>query len=140
MNVGQQAVDVRAYPTLTEAALMIGVSPSTLSRRKRLKNEQSGGRDRRLRPRVVLSEASHFGRRSLAAVGESLIAYAVENVQEAETAVRNEVSSFLGRAGGAPTIEVEFDVDVDEFLENARRILPADLVASIEEHLAGRDS
>lgn len=136
MNVGPQAVDVRAYPTLTEAALMIGVSPSTLSRRKRLKNEQSGGRDRRLRPRVVLGEASHFGRRALSAVGESLIAYAVENVPEAEAAVRDEVSSFLGRNAGAPTVEIEFDVDPEEFLETARKLLPDELVAAIAAHLA----
>ena len=135
MNVGPQPVDVRAYPTLTEAALMIGVSPSTLSRRKRLKNEQSGGRDRRLRPRVVLGEAAHFGRRSLSLVGESLVTYARDNVPEAEPAIRDEVSTFLGRNAGAPTIEVEFDVDIDQFLEDARRLLPSELVAAIETHL-----
>jgi predicted nucleotidyltransferase len=64
-----------AYPKLTEAAAMLGVSTSTLSRR-RLKGIRVGGREQRLRPSEVMAEAAYHKRRPPELVANDLVSYA----------------------------------------------------------------
>lgn len=64
------------YPTLNAAARMLGISPSTLCRRKDLAAEARGERDRILRAREVMRLATVYRRRSLNEVGAELLVYA----------------------------------------------------------------
>lgn len=122
-------VPLLAYPTLSQAATMLGVSPSTLSRRK-LPFEAAGGRDKRLRPAVVLQEAAFHRRRRLAGVAAELIAYAQAHAPDAAQAVQAEVETSLART------TVPKGLTIEELLDDARAALaPAlyDRVAAVFE-------
>lgn len=110
-------VPVLAFPTLSQAAAMLGVSPSTLSRRD-LPFEAAGGRDKRLRPEVVLQEAAFHRRRRLVDVAAELITYAETHAPDAVVEVRAEVEAGLARTTLPERLTVQ------EFLEDARAALP----------------
>lgn len=110
-------IPVLAYPTLSQAATMLGVSPSTLSRRS-LPFEAAGARDKRLRPSVVLREAAFHRRRRLGDVGTDLIAYAETHAPDAVLEVRAEVEAALART------MVPERLTIQEFLGDARSALP----------------
>jgi hypothetical protein len=120
------AVTPIAYPTLTEAAAMVGVKPPTLSRLPDLKYIPAGGRDHRIPAAEVLRLAEHFGRRSIDEVGFDLVAYCHAQAPEMEEAVTAEVDNTVAafyRAAPAPSIEA--------FLRDARRFLPSELFSEV---------
>lgn len=109
--------DLRAYPTLTQAAHILDVRPSTLSRRRDLHFEPMG-REKRLTPATVMELAAYYRRRSQYEVAESLVQYARERAPEMLSRVEEEVDSAFSdnREGG---------ISAQEFLEEARRSLPS---------------
>jgi len=118
-------ISVRAYPALTEAAAIIGVSPSTLSRRHP-EFEVAGGRDKRLRPRIVLENAAYDRRRPLRDVANDLVVYAQTHAPEAEPAVTLEVEKAL------EGLRVPNRLTVEELLADLRTQVPPELYARIE--------
>ncbi len=119
-EIASSEISVRAYPALTEAAKIIGVSASTLSRRN-LDFEAAGGRDKRLRPRVVLQQAAYDRRRPLREVAEDLVAYARTHAPDAVPAVKAEVERDLAN------LRVPDRLTVQELLQDLRKELPPGL-------------
>lgn len=129
MNPAKRATSLRAHPNTRAAAKMLGIAPSTLSRRGDLSTERRGERDRVLAPGEVLRLATVYRKRSLNDVARDLIELArEESSPEDAGAVENEVESFFeGR--------VLSGEDRDEFLATARRLLPPRLLAEVEANL-----
>lgn len=122
---------LHAYPNLTAAAEMIGISPSTLSRRQDLVAEPRGDRDRVLRPQEVLRLAAVYRQRSLNDVAQDLVDHARTASPDEATRVEEEVETFFeGRSIS--------DDHRAEFLDLARRLLPASLYAEVETNLSER--
>jgi hypothetical protein len=107
---------------------MIGVSPSTLSRRESVQAaaEAEGDRYKRLHPYLVLQEAAHFKREPLSQVAARLVEYAEDHANEAIGAVEQEVEAFFETRGEARRMSAA------EFLDIARHNFPAPLVRQIE--------
>jgi len=121
----ERNASLEAYPNVRAAAELIGVSPSTLSRRGDRLAERRGERDRVLPAAEVLRLAAIYRKRSLNDVAEGLIDYARKASPHEAERVREEVESFFeGR-----TIS---DRHRGEFLALARRLLPASLYKQVE--------
>jgi len=119
------AASLQAYPNIRTAAAIIGVSPSTLSRREDMVAERRGERDRVLPTTEVLRFAAIFRKRSLNDVAQDLIDHAERTSAEEAARVEEEVEAFFeGR-----TIS---DERRDEFLALARRLLPASLYEDVQ--------
>jgi hypothetical protein len=88
------ALGPQAWPGLREAAKMLGVSASTLSRRRDL-DRVLAGQWTRLRPRQVMTLAKEYHKKAPNEVAVSLIDYAREHAAEHEAAVTAEVEVFL---------------------------------------------
>jgi hypothetical protein len=115
-----------AYPTLREAAAMIGVTPPTLSRLPDLRFLAAGGRDHRVPAAEILRLTRHFGRRSLDEVAFQLVDYCKAHAPRDMAAVEAEVdetTSALYRAATPPSI--------DTFLRDAQRLLPKPLLEQV---------
>lgn len=115
---------LHAYPTLSAAARMIGVAPSTLSRRSDLEPLQRGSRDQVLPPAEVLRLAAIYRKRSLNEVAADLIDSAAEHTPADAERVEEALETFFAghsQKGSA-----------DEFLAQARRHLPDHLYAEVE--------
>src|ERR1700677_3951309 len=121
-----QALDISllAYPTLTEAAGLLGVSASTLSRRDDLVVERMGERDKRVPAGEVMRLASVYRKRSLGEVAADLIGRARESSPE---------SVGHGQEGGERFFEKSMPgvPSESEFLAEAERALPADLYEQV---------
>jgi hypothetical protein len=116
--------DYRGYVNLTEAARLVGVSVSTLSRHKGV-GVPLGGRDIGIAPREVLQHASFFKRRPVTEVAGELVERAFAIGPEVADAVSAEVDAVLSaqssrRAAAEP-----------DFLAEARRVLPRRLFAQV---------
>jgi hypothetical protein len=116
--------DYRAYPNLTEAARLVGVSVATLSRQK-LHGVRAGGRDIRLSPTEVMAQADFFKRRPLSQVAGELVQRAHDVAPEVAIHVLDEVDRVLSTR---PSLRPRAAVD---FLAEARRVLPRRLFAQI---------
>lgn len=114
-----------AYPTLRQAARMIGVHASSLSRRD-LPVEHTG-REARLSPRLVLELSAHYRRRDEYEVGGALVDYALAHAPDRVGEVEAEIEHYFEETG-----ERDAPIDTDGFLEAARRHLPAALYAQVE--------
>jgi hypothetical protein len=124
---------LEAYPNIRAAAELIGVSPSTLSRREDLGAEHRGERDRVLRPAEVLRLAAIYRKRSLNDVAQELIDHARKASPDEAPRVEKEVEAFFeGR--------LMPDNSHSEFLALARRLLPAWLYRKVEETVTERDT
>ena len=121
-----QALDISllAYPTLTEAARLLGVSASTLSRRDDLVVERMGERDKRVPAGEVMRLASVYRKRSLGEVAADLIGRARESSPQYVEHVQEEVERFFEKS--MPAVRSE-----SEFLAEAERALPADLYEQV---------
>ncbi len=114
-----------AYPTLTEAARLLGVSASTLSRRDDLRAERMGERDRRVPAIEVMRLAAVYRKRSLNEVAADVVEYAEQHAPEQAATVEDQVQRFFAeRRGRAPS--------EGAFLDEARRALPAELYREVE--------
>jgi hypothetical protein len=114
-----------AYPTLRQAARMIGVHASSLSRRE-LPVEHAG-REARLPPRLVLELAAHYRRRDEYEVGGALVDYALAHAPDHVGELEAEIEHYFAETG-----ERDAPLDTVSFLEEARRHLPPTLYAQVE--------
>jgi hypothetical protein len=127
-----RTASLQAYPNLTAAAKMIGVSASTLSRRDDLVSEPRGDRDRVLRPAEVLRLTSIYRQRSLNDVAQDLIDHARNASSEDADRVEKEVEAFFESRANS-------DNRRDEFLALARRLLPQSLYSEVEATVSDQD-
>lgn len=124
--------DYRAYPNVTEAASMLGVSPATLSRRKPATVE-FGGRDRRLAPMEVMRHAAHFKRRPLSAVASDLVRHTHRRAPDLVDSVDRQLGQILAARESKPVVG-------PEFLVEAQRILPRKLFLQVEKFYVQSDA
>jgi hypothetical protein len=117
-------ISLLAYPTLTEAARLLGVSASTLSRRDDLQCERMGERDKRVSAGEVMRLAAVYRKRSLGEVAADFIARARERAPEHAEHVREEVERFFEQSEHPA-------LSAGEFLAEAERALPADLYEQV---------
>ncbi len=117
-------ISLLAYPTLSEAARLLGVSASTLSRRDDLACERMGERDKRVAAAEVMRLAGVYRKRSLGEVATGLIARARERAPEHAEHVREEVERFFEQSEPA-------GLSAQEFLAEAERALPAELYEQV---------
>jgi hypothetical protein len=114
-----------AYPTLRQAALILGVTVSSLSRRPDLGAERVG-RERRLAPLKVMGLAAYYRRRSEYEVAGSLLDYALKHAPAVVAEVERELNSYL-----EATSDRDVPLDADFFLTTAAKHLPADLYDAV---------
>lgn len=126
MEARGQAVTPFAYPTLREAATMLGVAAPTLSRLPDLKYIRAGGRDHRIPAGEVLRLTQHFRRRSLEEVAFQLIDYSKAHALGMESAVTAEVDEYLSQSYRATP-----EGSLEQFLRDARRLLPPGLFSQV---------
>jgi hypothetical protein len=118
--------DPAAFPTLSEAAEMIGVDKSTVSRAD-ISVVQVGA-NKRVLPTALLTLAMTKRRRPVTQVAAALINYARAHAPDELDAVEREVEEFFAsmRDRGTPSISR------DDFLDEARRFLSAAELESLE--------
>jgi hypothetical protein len=114
---------VAAWPPLRQAARMIGVAASSLSRRPDLTCERRG-REQRVSPAEVLRLARYYKRRPLGKVASELLDFAYEHAPDQAAVVDQEIELTLGP--DSSTLEPE------QFLLAAQRGLPPSLYAEVE--------
>lgn len=114
-----------AYPTLRQAARMIGVHASSLSRRDL--TVEHAGREARLSPRLVLELAAHYRRRDEYEVGGALLDYALARAPDHVAEIEAELEHYFEETG-----EHDAPLDSESFLEEARRRLSPALYAQVE--------
>ncbi len=124
-----RAASLRAHPNVSTAARMLGVSPSTLSRREDLATESRGDRDLVIEPAEVLRLASIYRKRSLNDVAQDLVDLARKASPGETGRVEDQIESFF--EGQIPSRE-----EREQFLATARQLLPAGLLAEVERCLA----
>lgn len=112
-----------AYPTLRQAASMIGVSPSALSRHKGLMALRRGS-ELRIPPVEVMRLVRHYRRRTDYQAGGELIEYATRMAPDYADAVEVDVQAAFRGVPTSPS-------GPDEFLAEAKRSLPAELYRQI---------
>ena len=115
---------VEGYPSLRRAAELVGVSASTLSRRDDIL-VVAAGRETRVPAAEVLRLAALYGRRRMSRVAAELVEYAAAT--DARVSIAREVDDALARHAQTPEVPAP-----QAFLDEARRLLPAPLVAQIE--------
>jgi hypothetical protein len=117
-------ISLLAYPTLSEAAGLLGVSASTLSRRDDLVCERMGERDKRIPVGEVMRLAVVYRKRSLGEVTAGLIAHARESSPRNAEHVQEEVERFFEQR--EPSV-----LSDGAFLAKAKRALPAELYEQV---------
>ncbi len=117
-------ISLLAYPTLTEAARLLGVSASTLSRRDDLVCERMGERDKRIPAGEVMRLAVVYRKRSLGEVAADLIGRARESSPHDAEHVQEEIERFFEQSE-SPALPV------GAFLTEAKRVLPAELYEQV---------
>jgi hypothetical protein len=118
---------LQAHPNTTEAAKMLGVSPSTISRRDDLTGERRGERDFVLAPAEVLRLGAIYRKRSLNDVAQALL----DHVQANEPGAREKVEAEIDGYFVGHSVKQERE----ELLRLAWRVLDPALAADIEERL-----
>jgi hypothetical protein len=113
------------YPTLSQAAKLLDVSPSTLSRRTDVAHETMGARDKRLPAAEVLRLAAIYRKRSINEVALDLIEYARERAPAYVPEIEQEVERFFELL--APPSVTERD-----FLADAKAALPEAVYREVE--------
>lgn len=116
-----------AYPSLRRAAAILGVDPSTLSRRQ--PPFEPVGSEKRIPAWAVIDQAAYFNKRDLNEVAFDLVSLAEEQSPEAVTAIEQEITEHFQdmerkAGGGRPE---------GDWLEEARRHLPAALYRQVEQ-------
>jgi hypothetical protein len=118
-------ISLLAYPTLTEAARLLGVSASTLSRRDDLVCERMGERDKRIPAGEVMRLAGVYRKRSLGEVAADLVSCARERSPRDAEHVQEEIERFFEQSE-SPAVSEEV------FLAEAKRALPAELYEQVQ--------
>lgn len=125
------AESLQAYPNISAAAALLGVDASTLSRRSDLVTHRRGERDRVLPPVEVMRLAAIYRKRSLNDVAYDLI----EHARAADTAEVSRVEEHIQSFFDSRELR---DEERANFLEVARRLLPASLSKEVEAVLAAK--
>lgn len=127
--MGRHALDfaasLQAYPNIRTAAEIIGVAPSTLSRRSDVSTEGRGERDRVLSPAEVLRVATIYRKRSLNEVAQALINHARDVSEDEASRIEEEVEQFF------ETRDLP-EARKADLLDLARRLLPPALYERVE--------
>lgn len=113
----QPDFDVKAYPTVTEAAAMAGVHKSTVSRNA--EESIGAGANKRLPAREVLRIANEQKQVPLTQVAGALIEYAKRNAPGSLPEVRSQVEEFFAADRSRP----KQTVSREEFLAQARDLM-----------------
>jgi hypothetical protein len=121
----ERTKSLRAHPNIKTAARIIGVSPSTISRRNDLSIEERGEREKVLSPTTVMTLAVRYRKRSLNEVATELITYARERAPEESERVEEEVDTFVAELGSPP------HRDNEAFLAMAKEYLPRELFTEV---------
>jgi hypothetical protein len=110
------------WPNQNDAAQILGVSKSTMSRQR--VEQVSYGQERRIAPTTVMWLADHFGRRPIGEVGAGLVELGRMRMRDrAELAeLEEDVARYLAVTRASDRAAVG-----DAWLEEARHRLPADL-------------
>jgi hypothetical protein len=119
---------LQAHPNIRQAAEMLDVAASTLSRRADVARERRGDRDVVLAPGEVLRLGAIYRRRSLNDLAQDLIDHAEAVGADEKRRVEEEVEAFFEQ----DTVAAERE----ELLRLARRRLPPELVDQIEASFA----
>jgi hypothetical protein len=117
-------MDYRAYPTQREAAALLRVSASTLSR-KRLTGVRVGRRDIRLPAAILLETAKMNNWVPLESLATALVGYAQSHCPEAVAEVTAQIDAWFADTPSKPTL------DREAFLFEAARALPPGLFKAI---------
>jgi hypothetical protein len=117
-------ISLLVYPTLSEAAGLLGVSASTLSRRDDLVCERMGERDKRVPAGEVMRLAAVYRKRTLGEVAADLIGRARKCSPEHAEHVQEEVERFFEQREHPALSE-------GAFLAEAERALPAELYEQV---------
>jgi len=127
MSATIQTLDIPllAYPTLSEAARLLGVSASTLSRREDLICERMGERDKRITASEVMRLAAIYRKRSVGEVAADLIVCARNNSPAFVEYVQDEIERFFEERTSSSV------TSASAFLAEAKRALPADLYEQV---------
>jgi DNA-binding transcriptional regulator YdaS (Cro superfamily) len=128
-NRTEQAGSLQAYPNISAAAVMLGVSPATLSRRKDVHRLPRGERDVVIAPAEVLRLATIYRKRSLNDVAQQLLDHARQSASEDANTIERDIEQFFEDRGPTPE-------DKERFRSQARQLLPADLASAVEAALA----
>lgn len=123
------AVDVRGWPSLSRAARILGVSASTLSRRRDLETESVGLQELRISPTAIIILAREYRRRVLDEVAFDLAEYARACDPSLVDAIQAEIDQAWAKS--APAV----DGSPTEFLQTARALLPEKLFRQVEHAL-----
>jgi hypothetical protein len=107
---------------------MLGISPSTISRREDLAGESRGERDVVLAPAEVLRLAAIYRKRSLNDVAQSLLDLAERAEAHERRTVEAEIDGFFAERSVASERE--------ELLRLAWRLLDPEVAAEIEARMA----
>lgn len=121
------AESLESYPNISAAAAMLGVSASTISRRRDLRAEARGERDRVMAPGEVLRLGRVFRKRSINDVAQALLEHAEPFGQEAKARIEREIEAHFD--------EYPVAAQVDELRVLARRLLPSELADQVEANL-----
>jgi hypothetical protein len=115
------ASDVRAWPSLSQAARYLGVDKATLSRRSDLQTVRVGRQEQRLSPAAVMRLAREYRRRVVDEVAFELVEHARVRVPDQVPTVEQEIDAVLAAGSSAA------QVDPASFLAMAQSYLPRDL-------------
>lgn len=118
---------VEAYPALRLAAKLIGVSASTLSRRRDIERVPAG-RETRVPAAEVVRLAYEYRQRRVSRVAGELVEHAARSGPEVQKLIAREVDDAVQR-------EEPRDLDIPDpgaFLAQAHRLLPAALARQVE--------
>jgi len=116
---------VRAWPNMTEAAEMIGVHVSTLSRDPQVQTVSAGARDKRLAPTEVLRLTEFHKRRSLNDVAQALISHAATRDPSVAAEVETEVERYFSDRN-------ESTSGKDALFADLQRVLPRPLYEKVK--------
>ncbi len=119
---------LEAYPNLSAAASMLGVSRSTLSRRENIAAEHRGERDLVVPAKEVLRLARIYRKRSINDVAQALIDHATEADPDSRGRVEKEVEEDFASHSVA--------AEQAELLRLAQRLLTPAALAAVKACLA----
>jgi hypothetical protein len=124
---------LQGWPSLRRSAEILNVDVSSLSRSH--VPTEACGREKRVAPADVIGLAAYYRRRSLSEVAAALIDHALQNADpDAVEAIELEVEVALRERGSAPA------APHSDWLQQARRALPAHLFAEVEAAVSGDKS
>jgi hypothetical protein len=118
---------LQAYPNIRAAAAMIGVSPSTLSRREDTTTQRRGERDMVVSPGEVLRLAHIYRKRSLNDVAADLVEHGRKAAPDDAQRVESEIDSYFESH--------MIMLQQEELLRLASVLLPNDLYEQIKASL-----